>query len=72
LGIYGADDLTVLKDNVETFDDAMTSAHKPFELKIYRGAGHDFEDSTNKLGFREGTSEDAWQITLAFLDKHLK
>jgi carboxymethylenebutenolidase len=72
LGIYGADDLTVLKDDVETFDDAMTSAHKPFEMKIYRGAGHDFEDSTNKLGFREGTAEDAWRLTLAFLDQHLK
>ena len=72
LGIYGADDLTVLKDDVETFDDAMTSAHKPLELKIYRGAGHDFEDSSNKLGFREGTAEDAWQLTLTFLDRHLK
>lgn len=72
LGIYGADDLIVLKDDVETFDDAMTGAHKSFELKIYRGAGHDFEDSTNKLGFREGTAEDAWRLTLAFLDQHLK
>jgi carboxymethylenebutenolidase len=72
LGIFGADDLTVQKDDVETFDDAMTSAHKSFEMKIYRGAGHDFEDSSNKLGFREGTAEDAWRVTLAFLDQHLK
>jgi dienelactone hydrolase len=50
----------------------MTSAHKSFDVKIYRGAGHDFEDSTNKLGFREGITEEAWQLTLTFLDQHLK
>ncbi len=72
LGIYGADDLIVPKDEVETFEDAMTSAHKSFDVKIYRGAGHDFEDSTNKLGFREGITEEAWQLTLTFLDQHLK
>ena len=72
LGIFGADDLTVLKDDVETFEDAMTNAHKSFDVKIYRGAGHDFEDSSNKLGFREGMAEDAWRRTLAFLDQHLK
>jgi carboxymethylenebutenolidase len=72
LGIYGADDLIVAKDDVEAFDDAMSSAHKSFDMKIYRGAGHDFEDSTNKLGFREGITEDAWVRTLAFLDQHLK
>lgn len=72
LGIFGADDLVVLKDDVETFDDAMTSAHKSFDVKIYRGAGHDFEDASNKLGYREGTSEDAWGRTLAFLNQNLK
>jgi carboxymethylenebutenolidase len=72
LGIYGADDLIVLKDDVEAFEDSMTNAHKSIELKFYRGAGHDFEDSENKLGFREGTSEEAWQLTLNFLDQHLK
>jgi carboxymethylenebutenolidase len=72
LGIYGADDQYVSKDDVEAFDDAMTAAHKSFDMKIYRGAGHDFEDSENKLGFQEGTAEDAWRLTLAFLDQHLK
>jgi carboxymethylenebutenolidase len=72
LGIFGADDLIVLKDDVEAFDDAMTGAHKSFEMKIYRGTGHDFEDPSNKLGFREGTTEDAWKLTLSFLERHLK
>ena len=72
LGIFGADDLLVLRDDVEAFDDAMTSAHKSFEKKIYRGAGHDFEDSRNKLGFREELAEEAWSLTLRFLDRHLK
>ncbi len=72
LGIFGAEDLVVPKDDVEAFDDAMTSANKSFDLKIYRGAGHDFEASNNKLGYREETAEDAWKLTLSFLDQHLK
>lgn len=72
LGIFGADDLMVPREDVEAFDDAMTAAHKSFEKKICRGAGHDFEDSGNKLGFREEIAEDAWKLTLSFLDQHLK
>jgi carboxymethylenebutenolidase len=35
----------------------------PYEIKIYPGAGH---------GFRGGDEQDAWNRTVAFLDKHLK
>jgi carboxymethylenebutenolidase len=72
LGIYGAEDLVVVRDDVEKFADAMASAQKPLELKIFRGTGHDFEEPSNRLGYHEMHSQEAWELTLAFLDKHLK
>jgi carboxymethylenebutenolidase len=72
LGIFGAEDLVISRQEVENFGDAMTSAHKSFEMKMYRGAGHDFEDPSNQLGYREDLAQEAWDFTLAFLDKHLK
>jgi carboxymethylenebutenolidase len=72
LGIFGADDRTIAADDVYAFENAMESAHKSIAVKIYHGAGHGFEDSGNKLGYREGASDDAWQRTVAFLDRHLK
>jgi carboxymethylenebutenolidase len=72
LGIFGADDHTIPVSDVEAFESAMNSAHKSIDVKVYPGAGHGFENSENKLGYREGAAEDAWQRTVAFLDQHLK
>ena len=72
LGIFGADDRYIATSEVYGFEDAMKNAHKSIEVKIYRGAGHDFESPDNKLGFNEDAAADAWQRTVAFLDQHLK
>jgi carboxymethylenebutenolidase len=72
LGIFGADDRTISAGEIEAFEDAMNSAHKSVDIKVYPDAGHGFEDSANKLGYREGASVDAWQRTVTFLDQHLK
>jgi carboxymethylenebutenolidase len=72
LGIFGADDHTIQTGDLDAFVAAMDSAHKPFDLKVYPSAGRGFENSENKLGYREGAAEDAWSRTLAFLDQHLK
>jgi carboxymethylenebutenolidase len=72
LGIFGADDRTIQTSDLDTFVAAMDSAHKPFDLKVYPSAGRGFENSENKLGYREGAAEDAWQRTLTFLEEHLK
>ena len=72
LAIFGADDHTIPASDVEAFERAMNSAHKSVDVKIYTGAGHAFENSDIKLGYREGAAEDAWQRTVAFLDQHLK
>ena len=50
----------------------MTSAHKSFDIKVYPNAGPGFENSGNKLTYRESAAEDAWQRIVTFLDQHLK
>ncbi len=72
LGIFGADDRTISASDVAAFEDAMHSAHKSIDVKVYPNAGHAFENSDYKLGYRENAAEDAWQRTVAFLDQHLK
>jgi len=72
LGIFGADDHSVAATDAYAFEDAMKNAHKSIDLKIYRHAGHDFENSGNRLGFNEDATADAWRRTVAFLDQHLK
>lgn len=72
LGIFGADDRTIPPSDLDAFVAAMDKAHKTFDLKIYPQAGRGFEDSDNKLGYREGAADDAWQRTINFLDQHLK
>ncbi len=72
LGIFGADDRTISESDVEAFESAMNDAHKSIDVKVYPNAGHGFENSDNKLGYREGAAEDAWQRTVTFLDQHLK
>ena len=72
LAIFGADDRYITASDVSDFETAMNSAHKSIDVKVYPDAGHGFENSDNKLGYREGAAEDAWQRTVTFLDQHLK
>lgn len=72
LAIFGGEDRTISADEIEAFEDAMNSAHKSIEVKVYPDAGHGFEDSGTRLGYRENASTDAWQRTVTFLDQHLK
>jgi carboxymethylenebutenolidase len=72
LGIFGADDRYISARDVEDFESAMNSAHKSIDVKVYPNVGPGFENSDNKLAYREGAAEDAWQRTLTFLDQHLK
>jgi carboxymethylenebutenolidase len=72
LGIFGADDRTISASDVEAFVSTMNAARKSIDVKVYPNAGHGFENSDNKLGYREGAAEDAWLRTLSFLDHNLK
>lgn len=70
LGMYGADD-TRITVNVPVLEEAMKKYNRTFEYKIYPGAAHAFFNDTGTLYNAEAAS-DAWQNTVAFLQKHLK
>jgi carboxymethylenebutenolidase len=72
LAIFGADDRYIAASDVQDFENSMDSAHKSIEIKVYPNAGPGFENSGNKLAYREYAAEDAWQRTVRFLDQHLK
>ena len=72
LAIFGEDDRSIPASDVEAFEGAMNSAHKSVDVIVYPSAGHAFENSDIKLGYRESAAQDAWQRTVAFLDQHLK
>ncbi|MGA8870150.1 MAG: dienelactone hydrolase family protein [Candidatus Acidiferrales bacterium] len=59
-------------DDVRAFEKTMTGLDKRVDVKIYDGAGHAFEDSTNVQGYRPEAAADAWPRSVAFLNKSLK
>jgi carboxymethylenebutenolidase len=72
LGNFGAEDRGITPSAVGAFEEAMKTAHKSIDVKIYDGAGHAFENPNNKLGYREAAARDAWVRTLDFLERTLK
>ena len=69
LGLYGATDERITSRVPETIQ-AMKAANKPFEHKIYEGAGHAFFNDAGP-NFNAAAADDAWNMTLAFLRLNL-
>jgi carboxymethylenebutenolidase len=72
LGIFGAEDQVISPAKVRAFEVAMKKAEKSFDVKIYAGAGHAFETSTDKDRFRPKASADAWARMIAFFHRTLQ
>jgi carboxymethylenebutenolidase len=72
LGNFGADDRGITPADVHAFEKTMRTAGKYADVKIYDGAGHAFENSTNTVGFRPEAAADAWTRTIAFLTRALR
>lgn len=72
LGNFGALDRGITPDDVNAFKKTMTGLDKQVDVKIYDGAGHAFENSTNATAYRPEAAADAWARNLAFLNKSLK
>lgn len=69
LGNFGALDRGITPQDVSDFEKAMKTAGRRADLKVYEGAGHAFENSNNKEGYRPEAAADAWQRTINFLNK---
>jgi len=72
LGIFGAQDKGIPVDDVHKFEDTLKRQGKKIDIVVYPDAGHAFENSNNKNGYRAEDAADAWQRTGKFLDQTLK
>lgn len=72
LGNFGADDRGITPADVQAFQKSMETLSRKVDIKIYDGAGHGFENPNNKDGYRPQAAEDAWNRTIAFLNKSLR
>lgn len=72
LGNFGAEDHGVTPADVRAFEKTMKNLSRRVDLKIYEGAGHSFENVNNKDAYRPEAAQDAWNRTIAFLNKSLK
>jgi len=72
LGSFGANDRGITPTDVQGFEKTMRGMNRRIDVKIYDGAGHGFENSTNTAGYRPDAAADAWARTLAFLGKAMK
>jgi carboxymethylenebutenolidase len=70
LGLYGADDGGIPAADVKAMQDALTAAGVDNSFTIYEGAPHAFFNDTRE-SYRPEAATDAWQQTLAWLQKYL-
>ena len=66
LGHRGALDRGIPPGKVRVFEQVMKTLNKSINIKIYTDAGHAFENTSNKSGYRPEAAADAWRRTLAF------
>jgi len=72
LGIFGGEDRVVTPKAVHAFSQTMRSLGKPLQVKTYPDAGHAFENSNNKGGYRPADAKDAQASMRKFFAKELK
>jgi carboxymethylenebutenolidase len=68
--LHGTDDDTVKVMFAENLESIVKAAGSPYEIKIYDGAGHEFE----RVGGSQNAAAaaDAWPRTIAFFGKYLQ
>ena len=70
LGIFGGHDTVVPVDSVKEFESALNDLGITNEIYIYQNASHAFANPSG-TSYAPEDAQDAWQKTLAFLDKYL-
>jgi carboxymethylenebutenolidase len=68
----GALDRGIPPSRVRAFEKLMKAAGQSADIKIYTGAGHAFENPSNKSGYRPEAAADAWCRTLSFFAQTIK
>lgn len=71
LGIFGNDDENPSPADVDALGAALTAAGVSHVFQRYDGAGHGFQDFTNRERYRPTQSAEAWDRIMAFLARSL-
>ncbi len=71
LGIFAGNDQSISVESVNQFDTALDTLGVPNEIHIYPGVGHAFANPSG-MNYAPEETKDAWEKTIAFLDKYLK
>jgi carboxymethylenebutenolidase len=70
MGNYAEDDPNIMP-GVEPLKAAMTKAGKNFDVKVYPGAKHAFNNNTNADRYNPEAAKDAWGRTASFFKRNL-
>ena len=70
LAFYGGND-TRINAGIPALEAALKKAGTQYEIKIYEGANHAFNNDTG-ANYKKDAADDAWKRTLAFFATHLK
>ncbi|MHB1330923.1 MAG: dienelactone hydrolase family protein [Minisyncoccota bacterium] len=71
LGIFGKEDAVIPLEMVEDFENSLNELGVENEIYVYPGVGHAFANPSG-MNYAPAETMDAWQKTVAFLNKHLK
>jgi dienelactone hydrolase len=72
LAHFGNYDRLISGEDIVEFENALQRCAKPYELFIYRGAPHAFDEHHRAAVYRPVASKSAWQRSLTFLNWHLR
>lgn len=72
LGNFGANDRGVTPTDVDGFKKTLTNLNRIVDIKVYDGAGHSFADPMDASAYRADDAADAFNRTVAFLNRTLK
>jgi carboxymethylenebutenolidase len=53
------------------YEAALKAASKTYEVHMYQGANHAFNNDTNAARYNKEAADLAWSRTMAFFRKHL-
>jgi carboxymethylenebutenolidase len=60
-----------INEGIKPFEEALKANGKAYELHMYEGANHAFNNDTNAARYDKKSADLAWGRTVAFLKKHL-
>jgi carboxymethylenebutenolidase len=72
LGLYGAADPGIPREDVKRFEAELRKTNNNVEFVLYEGAPHAFFSDDRPQSYRKEAAEDGWKRCTAFFDKHLK